>query len=105
MTSEEVAVTLTEHEHEIGSLKHRVSEIEELVHAINGLALNIRELTVNLSNTNNRMERYEDSLRAQGERIGELEKKPSKRWDTLATVIITALASGIITYMLSNVLH
>lgn len=104
MTDEEVAVTLAEHGKEIGSLKHRMDEMEALATSINELALSVRELAVNVSTTNNRMERYEDSLRTQGERIGELEKKPLKRWDTLITVIITAIASGVITYMLSNLL-
>lgn len=104
MTNEEVAVSIAEHEHEIKSLKHRVDDVEDLVHATNELAMSVRELTVNVANNSNQMERYEDRLRAQGERIGELEKKPSKKWDTLITVAITAIASGLITYMLSNLL-
>lgn len=104
MTNEEIAVALAEHGKEIGSLKHRVDEVEELTHAVSELAISVRELAVNVSNTSVRMERYEESLRMQGVRIGELEKKPSKRWDSLTTVIITALASGIIAYILSNVL-
>lgn len=102
MTNEDIAVSLAEHEKEIGSLKHRIDEVEELTHAVNEVALSVRELAVNVSNVNNRMERYEDSLRSQGQRIGELEKKPAKRWDSLATTILTALASGIVGYMLSN---
>ncbi len=102
MTDEEVAVSLTEHDHEIGSLKHRVDNMENLVHATNELAMSVRELTVNVANNSNQMERYEDRLRAQGERIGELEKKPSKRWDLLMTTIITAIASGVVGFMVSN---
>lgn len=104
MTDEKVAVTLAEHEKEIGSLKHRMKDVEELAQAINELAISVRELAINVSNTSKRMERYENSLRSQGERIGELEKQPAQRWNTLMTVIITALASGIITYILSSVL-
>lgn len=113
MTDEEVAVALTEHDHEIGSLKHRVDGVEELVHATNELAMSVRELTVNVANNSNQTERledrlrvqsehYEERLKAQGERIGELEKKPSKRWDLLMTTIITAIASGVVGFMVSN---
>lgn len=103
MSNEEVAVMLAEHGKEIGSLKHRVDDVEELVHAVNELALSVKELAGSVSYTKDRMDHYEESLKNQGERIGELEKKPSKRWDLLVTTIITALASGGITLILSKV--
>ncbi|MBE5852803.1 MAG: hypothetical protein E7299_07625 [Lachnospiraceae bacterium] len=103
MSNEEVAVMLAEHGKEIGSLKHRVDDVEELVHAVNELALSVKELAGSVSYTNVRMDHYEESLKNQGERIGELEKKPSRRWESLVTVIITALVSGGITLILSNI--
>ena len=102
MTDEEIAIKLTKHQEEISSLKHRVDDVEELVHAVNELAVSVGKLAENVSSANNRMDRYEDSLRTQGERIGEIEKRPSKRWDTLTTVIITAIASGLITYIFTE---
>ena len=104
MNNEEIAVTLAEHKKEIRSLEYRVDEIEKLTNAVNQMAISVRELAVNLANVDNRMARYEDSLRSQGERIGELEKKPARRWDLLVTTIITALASGVVGFMLSNFL-
>ena len=38
MTTEEIAVKLEDHEHEIGSLKHRMKAAEEANHALNRLA-------------------------------------------------------------------
>lgn len=35
--------------------------------------------------------------------VKELKEKPGKRWDTLQTVIITALASGFIGFILSRI--
>ena len=113
MTNEDMTVMLTKHSEEISSLKHRVNDVEELIHATNELAMSVRELTVNVANNSNQMERFEDRLRvqgehyeerlkAQGQRIGELEKKPAKRWDLLVTTILTALASGLVGYTISN---
>lgn len=113
MTNEDIAVQLAEHGKEIGSLKHRVDEVEELTHAVNEVAIGVREVVVNLSNVNKRIERaentandrmksFENSLRSQGERIGELEKKPAKKWDSLSGTIVAAIASGIVGYMLSS---
>ena len=104
MTDVEIAVSIAEHEKEIESLKHRVGDLEEIVDAINGLAVSVRELAITVTNNNERMEGYERRFERQGERIGELEKKPAKRWDSLTNVIITALASGVIGFVLSNML-
>ena len=37
MTNEEITIKLTKHHEEIGSLKHRVDDIEEIVKAVNDL--------------------------------------------------------------------
>ena len=104
MTDEEIVIMLTEHKNELGSLKHRVDDLEEIVEAINELAVSVRELAVTVSNNNERMEGYERRFEQQGRRIGDLEKKPAKQWDNLVGVIITAVASGIVGFMLSNIL-
>lgn len=104
MTNEEIAVSLTEHEMEIEVLKHRLSEVEALTRSISELAASVRELAVTVSNTNERMNGYEERLKNQGERIGELERNPAKKWENLSTVIVTALASGIVGFILSNIL-
>lgn len=103
MTDEQIAVALAEIKKEIGSLKHRVDDLEDLTKAINELSMSVRELAINVSSNNERMDSYEMRLRQQGERIGELEKKPARQWDKLMGVLLTALASGIIGYLLSNI--
>lgn len=104
MTDEEIAVALTEARKDIGSLKHRVEDLEELTHSINELAISVKELATQVSNNNSRMDSYERSLNLMGERIGELEKKPAKQWDTLINVVITALVSGVIGFFISSAL-
>ena len=44
MTNEEIAVRLDGHEHEIGSLKHRVDDVEKDQKALNELTASVREL-------------------------------------------------------------
>lgn len=103
MTNEEITIKLTKHNEEIASLKHRVDDVEELVHAVNELAVSVGKLAENVSSANSRMSRFEESLKNQGERIGEMEKKPSRKWDSMITVIISTLVGGIIAYMLRGV--
>ena len=104
-TDKQVAVRLAEHGKEIGSLKHRMRDIEEQNNTIHALALSVKELAVNMQNMHSELERQNRTQEQAIQRINILEERPSKRWNTLETVIITALASGIITYILSNILH
>ena len=104
MTETQIAVALTEARKDIGSLKHRVEDLEELTHSINELAVSVKELATQVSNNNSRMDSYERSLNSLGERIGELEKNPAKKWENLSSVIVTALVSGVIGFILSNIL-
>ena len=103
MTDEEVLVKLTKHEEEIGSLKYRVKEVEEQYELIQELTLSVQKLALNIQSMVKEQERYSKAQERIFQRIESLESKPAKRWDTLTTVIITALASGIITYILSNI--
>ena len=98
MNNEDIAVTLAEHGKEIGSLKHRVNNLEEINGTIQELVLSVRELAVNMANMLKEQER-------QAKCIDTLEAQPAKRWDTVTTVVITAIASGIITYVMTNIFH
>ena len=98
MTCEEVAVKLAEYNKEIGSLKHRIKETEEKLDVLHDLAMSVNELAINMQAMLKEQEK-------QGQRIECLEAAPSKSWETLKTVVITAIASGLITYMLTNILH
>ena len=98
MTNEDITIELTKHTEEIGSLKHRVNELEDLTDTIHKLALSVNELAVNMKNMIKEQE-------TQGKRIETLEQMPVKRYDTITTVIITALVSGIISYILANILQ
>lgn len=96
MTNEEVAVALTDHKNEIGSLKHRVKDLEELSNTIQELVLSVRELALNMKSMIKEQER-------QAQHICELESKPAKRWDTIVTSIISAIVGGIIGIVFANI--
>lgn len=97
MTQEELAVKFTEHHGEIGSLKHRVSNLEDKTDAIQELVVSVKELSITMKSMLTEQEK-------QGKRIENLESVPSNRWNTFVTVVITALVSGVITYLLTTLL-
>lgn len=104
MTNEEIAVKIAEHNQEIGSLKHRVKGLEGKQETIHQLALSVQQLADNMQSMLKEQERSAKLQDLAIKRIEKLESKPAKNWDTLITVIITALASGFITYVLTNAL-
>lgn len=104
MTDQEIAVKLAEHGKEIGSLKHRTSDLEEQTEVIQKLALAVKELAINMQSMIKEQERYRKTQERIFSRIEDLENEPAKNWNTMTTVILTALVSGIVGYFLTTVL-
>ncbi len=97
MTDEEIAVKLAEYGKEIGSLKHRATDLEEQNKTIQELAVSVRELAINMRSM---MEEQKD----QGSRLDTLEREPAERWNsakrsaftTIVSVVAGALATGLL---------
>lgn len=100
MTDEEIAVKLAEYGKEIGSLKHRATDLEEQNKIIQELVLSVKELAINMRSM---MEEQKD----QGSRLDTLEREPAERWNsakrtaftTIVSVVAGAMATGAIIMM------
>lgn len=102
MTEEEIAVKLEGHEHEIGSLKHRMKDQEEQNKTIQELVLSVKELALNMQ----AMIREQSD---QGKRLAKLEAEPAERWSsmwrTIFNTIVGAMAGAAATglvYMMAQ---
>ena len=95
MTTEEIAVSLAEHGKEIGSLKHRVGDLELETRAINDLAMSTQRMAVN-------MENMLEEQKRQGERLESLEGRDGKKWREITRHAITALISIILGYIFAR---
>lgn len=73
MTNEEIAVRLESHDHEIGSLKHRVKAVEESNAVLNRLATAVEVMATKQESMSDSMERLTSKVEA-------LEAEPGKRW-------------------------
>lgn len=93
MEHEEVAVKLAEQDKEIGSLKHRMSDVEEQNKTINNLVVSVKELAINMQN----MLREQQNISS---RLTELENKPAKRWEAVLTALIGAAVGALVTMYL-----
>ena len=88
---------LTAGEESIKSAHHRIDELQETHKAIKDLAIATAQIAAETKALR------EDYAKAD-ERIGVLEDKPVKRYETFITAIITALGGGIMGYLLGFIL-
>lgn len=93
----EVAVKLEAHEHEIKSLKHRVTGLEIQGKAIQDLVISVNKMAVN-------MENMLEEQKKQGERLEALERVPSETNKQVKNAVITALVGGVVGAFLAAIL-
>ena len=104
MTVEDIAVKLEGHDHEIGSLKHRMKEQEEQSKTIQELVMSVKELALNMKN-------MIEVQGKQSEDIEMLKAEPAKKWKDAQKALFNAalgaigaaLGAGII-YMIAQYL-
>ena len=75
----------------------RINEIECKVNDINRIARSTEVLA-------NEIKHQGETLVKMDRRLAEIEKKPADRLKQITTAIISALAGGVISYMLTNLL-
>ena len=103
MTEQDIAVKLAEYGKEIGSAKHRLDSLEEQTEVIRNLVLSVKELAINMQGMSKEQERYRKTQERIFSRIENLENEPAKNWNTLTTVILTALVSGLAGYVVTMI--
>lgn len=89
MTNEDIAVKLENHEQEIKSLKHRMSEREKADEALIELTTSVKTLGLN-------MEYMLKEQQKQGERLERLEHEPTEEYKHYKHLIIGCIITTVI---------
>ena len=92
MTNEEIAVRLDGHEHEIGSLKHRMDDVEKDQKALNELTASVRELAADQCN-------MKEDIREIKTDVKGLTSIPGKRWENLVDKLLFAVAGAVLAWL------
>lgn len=95
---EETRVMLERHEQHIKSLQHQVDDLREVQAEIKTMNESLINLTAELKNTNEHLERHEQKIDA-------IEAAPRARLNQIVTAIIAALAGVVITAIVSGAIH
>lgn len=96
MDEVKLAEILQEHRGRIGSLEHRMDDVEKLTDSVNNLTLTTSSLVAEVKHTN-------DNVTDIKEQVQKIVSEPADRWNQVKTVIITALITTIVTTVISAV--
>lgn len=95
MTNEEIAVRLDGHEHEIGSLKHRMDDVEKDQKALNELTASVRELAADQGN-------MKEDIREIKTDVKGLTSIPVKRWESLVDKLLFSVAGAVLAWIVAG---
>ena len=90
MDEQETAVALAEVKKEIGSLKHRMDNVERVVNVVHQLAQEMVGLTKEVGFMN-------QNLAQLTAKVAELEGKPAMRWESVVLALVAAAAGAVAT--------
>ncbi len=88
MTEKDIEVKIAEQGKEIGSLKHRMNEVEDVVNVVHQLAQEMVGLTKEVGFMN-------QTLAQLTAKVTHLEETPAKRWDGVVTALIGAIIGAV----------
>lgn len=95
MTNEEIAVKLTDHDNEIGSLKHRMKAAEEDTRALNRLATAVEVMATKQDVISDSVDRLTGKVEA-------LEAEPAKRWKFVVEKSIYFIVAALMGFLLAR---
>ena len=87
MPDTDTAVAIAEIRKEIGSLKHRMDDVERIVDAVHSLAIEMAKQTEEIRHMSGSVEQLNQD-------VAELKEKPADRWDKLIDTLIGAIAGA-----------
>lgn len=92
----------------VASAHRRIDENEQLTEGIHKLAENVATMSVEIKMLTEKfdksIERIENGLKEQADRITIIEKEPSKKWDKFVWLIIAAVVSIGVSFLAGKIL-
>ena len=116
MTTEQLMSTVLKHNGEIAGMQEklssahkRIDENDRIIEGVHKLASNVEALALQVKHLTDRIEnsvtRLEAGLKAQGERIGVLEKEPADKWRKLVAQIISLAVAAVVGGVIAAIIH
>ena len=97
MNEQDILIKLNDHDHELGSLKHRVKELEVQQGQFNALVRNVDKLATNMEN----MLKEQSAQRAE---IELLKQSPAEEFKYYKHIIIGCVITGVVGTLVGAIL-
>lgn len=97
MEEQDILIAIHGQMKDIRSLEKRMDKQESQNEVIQDLVISVKEMAINMT-------QMLEELKAQGVRLDKLEQGPAENWSTVKMAALTSLVSGIIGFMLGNIL-
>ena len=98
MTTEELAIKLTEVDSRSKSNTHRINELSGEIEAVNRLARAVEVMAT-------KQDTMSDTLTRLDGRVETLEAKPAKRWDGIVEKLIWLAVSGAVGFLAAQIVR
>ena len=89
------------------SNSHRIDELENVIKEINSLAINVRELTIEIQHMRQDYQKsekqHDEEVEKISNRLEAVESRPARRYEQVVTTIITCLVSTIAGFILGKI--
>ena len=95
MDETNIELKLNDHEHEIGSLKHRMKAVEENQKALNSLATSVAVMV-------EKQDAIAEKVEGIDAKVSTLEQRPAKKWDGIVEKALAALVGAFVAWILSG---
>lgn len=95
MNEQDFAVKLEAHSHEIGSLKHRMEQVETDQRALNSLATSVAVMV-------EKQDAIAEKVEGIDAKVSTLEQRPAKKWDGIVEKALAALVGAFVAWILSG---
>lgn len=86
---------VTRHTEQIKTCFNQIDETRSMAESVHKLATTVEILALELKSTNKKMDKLTQE-------VEEIKEKPAKRWDNVVGVFITAVATAIITFLITR---
>lgn len=98
MDEVKLAETLQDHKGRIGSLEHRMDNMEKLTESVNQLVNTTGQLAIEMRHTNESVSELKDHIEG-------AERRPAERLEQIKTAIISAVATAIIAAAIAAIIN
>lgn len=102
MTNEELTQKVVElderatrHTEQIKTVFNQIAEVKGMTESVHKLATTVEVLALEQKNTGEKIDKLT------GE-VDEIKEKPGKKWELVVTVAITAIVTGVVTFLLTR---